>query len=160
MPEITRRDFLAESTSCAAHIAVASAFMPSALRAAWANAPLGPIVAREPFGTLEKVADGIFAMISTPLGGDRTTLSNGGLIVGRSGILAIEGFNLPAGAEWLANKSKELTGRYPTHVALTHYHSDHANGVAGYVREGQKLVVRSTELTRTRSEERRVGKEC
>ena len=148
MTGLSRREFLTTSTSCAAHIALASAAMPAALRAAWANAPLGKVVAREPFGALEKVSDGIWALISTPLTGDRTTLSNGGIIAGRNGVLAIEGFNTPAGATWLAARAKELTGRWPTHVALTHYHSDHANGVAGYERPDGKPVVRSTEITR------------
>jgi glyoxylase-like metal-dependent hydrolase (beta-lactamase superfamily II) len=149
MKRLDRREFLVKSSSCAAHIALASIAMPSAMRAMWANAPLGPVVAREPFGSLEKVADGIWAMISTPLTGDRTTLSNGGIIAGRNGVLAIEGFNMPAGAEWLATRAKELTGRWPTHVALTHYHSDHANGVAGYERPDARPVVHATELTRT-----------
>jgi glyoxylase-like metal-dependent hydrolase (beta-lactamase superfamily II) len=148
MTELTRRDFLARSTSCAAHIALASVTMPHALRAMWANAPLGPIVAREPFGSLESVSDGIWALFSTPLTGDRTTLSNGGIVAGRSGVLAIEGFNMPAGAAWLASRAKELTGRWPTHVALTHYHSDHSNGVAGYERPEARAIVRSTEVTR------------
>lgn len=148
MNEINRRDFLAKSSSCAAHVALAAVAMPPALRAMWANAPLGRVVAREPFGSLEKVAEGIWALISTPLTGDRTTLSNGGIIAGRNGVLAIEGFNMPAGAEWLATRAKELTGRWPTHVALTHYHSDHANGIAGYERADTKITVRSTEVTR------------
>jgi cyclase len=148
MNDLSRREFLGKSSSCAAHIALASIAMPAALRAAWANTPLGNVVAREPFGTLERVSDGIWALISTPLTGDRTTLSNGGIIAGRNGVLAIEGFNTPAGATWLATRAKELTGRWPTHVALTHYHSDHANGVAGYERPDAKLVVRSTEVTR------------
>jgi glyoxylase-like metal-dependent hydrolase (beta-lactamase superfamily II) len=148
MTDLSRRAFLTKSSSCAAHIALASVAMPAALRAAWANAPLGRVVAREAFGSLEKVSDGIWALISTPLTGDRTTLSNGGIIAGRSGVLAIEGFNTPAGATWLATQAHELTGRWPTHVALTHYHSDHANGVAGYERPDAKLVVRSTEVTR------------
>ena len=71
--------------------------MPHAARALWANQPLGEVVAREPFGNLEKIADGVWAMISTPLNGDRTTLSNGGIIAGRNAVLAIEGFNQPAG---------------------------------------------------------------
>ena len=145
---LSRRDFVAASTSCAGHIAVAGAFAPSLLREWWARVPVGPVVAREPFGSLERVAEGVWAMVSTPLGGDRTTLSNGGLIAGRSGVLAIEGFNQPAGAAWLAKKARELTGKWPTHVVLTHYHSDHANGVAGYLSDGQKPSVRSTSLTR------------
>jgi glyoxylase-like metal-dependent hydrolase (beta-lactamase superfamily II) len=154
MTDLNRREFLAKSTSCAAHIALASVAAPPAVRAMWANAPLGKVVAREPFGSLEKISDGVWALISTPLTGDRTTLSNGGIIAGRSGVLAIEGFNTPAGAEWLATRANELTGRWPTHVALTHYHSDHANGVAGYERPGAKPVIRATEATRSQVLER------
>src|SRR4030095_932174 len=152
MSTISRRDFVARSGTCAAHLALAAAVAPEALRAAWARTPLGAVVASEPFGSLEQVADGIWALISTPLGGDRTTLSNGGIIAGRSGVVAIEGFNQPAGAAWLAGKARELTGRWPTHVVVTHYHAAHANGVAGYLSSdstnGTKPAIRATERTR------------
>ena len=147
MSRISRRDFVTRSSSCAAHLALAAAVAPDLLRTAWARAPLGNVVASEPFGSLEQVADGIWALISTPLGGDRTTLSNGGLIAGRSGVLAIEGFNQPSGASWLAAKARDLTGKLPTHVVVTHYHADHANGVAGYLsgETKQAPTVRATE---------------
>jgi glyoxylase-like metal-dependent hydrolase (beta-lactamase superfamily II) len=151
MSRISRRDFVTRSSSCAAHLALAAAVAPDALRAAWARAAIGPVVAREPFGSLELVADGIWALISTPLGGDRTTVSNGGIIAGKSGVIAVEGFNQPAGAAWLAAKARELTGRFPTHVVVTHYHADHANGVAGYLSSesaSAKPTVRATERTR------------
>lgn len=155
MSRISRRDFLVRSSSCAAHIALAAAVAPRALRAAWAYSPVARAIAREPFGSLEQVADGIWALISTPLGGDRTTLSNGGLIAGRNGVLAIEGFNQPAGAQWLATKARELTKRWPTHVIVTHYHADHANGVAGYADRGAngetpaaRPALRATDRTR------------
>ncbi len=121
--------------------------MPLTARMAWARSADGVVVAREPFGALEKVADGVWALVSTPLGGDRTTLSNGGIIAGRSDVLAIEGFNQVQGAEWMARQARQLTGKWPTHVVLTHYHADHANGVAGYESGGQP-VVRATERTR------------
>src|ERR1041384_722058 len=145
---INRREFIAQSGSCAAHLALAASVMPHAARALWANRPIGQVVAREPFGTLEKIADGVWAMISTPLNGDRTTLSNGGIIAGRNAVLAIEGFNQPAGAQWLAGKARELIGKWPTHVALTHYHSDHANGVAGYVSDSDHPIIHATARTR------------
>lgn len=145
---VSRREFLVQSGSCAAHIALAAAWMPAMSRTLWARQPIGPVVAREPFGSLERVADGVWALVSTPLTGDRTTLSNGGIIAGSSAILAIEGFNQPQGAEWLAARARELTGRWPTHVALTHYHSDHANGIAGYLTHGDHPVLRSTARTR------------
>jgi glyoxylase-like metal-dependent hydrolase (beta-lactamase superfamily II) len=143
-----RRDFLWQSTGCAAHLALAASLAPVAARRLWAQTPLGAVVAREPFGRLERIADGIWALISTPLEGDRTTLCNGGIVQGRAGVLAIEGFMQPQGAQWLATKARELTGRWPTHVMLSHYHADHANGVAGY-RAGEPMpVIRCTETTR------------
>jgi len=148
MSAISRRDFLARSGSCAAHLGLAAAAAPPALRALWARQPLGRVVAREPFGALEQIADGIWALVSTPLTGDRTTLSNGGIVAGKTGVLAIEGFYQPVGAEWLARKARELAGRWPTHVVVTHYHADHANGVAGYRTNEARPVVRSTERTR------------
>ena len=144
---IDRREFLARSGSCAAHLMLAASFMTVGERAAWAR-PRGTVVAREPFGTLEKVSDGVWALISTPLTGARTTVSNGGIIAGRNAVLAVEGFQTPAGAQWLAGKAQELTGRWPTHVALTHYHADHANGVAGYLMDDEHPSIRSTERTR------------
>ncbi|MEP6491796.1 MAG: MBL fold metallo-hydrolase [bacterium] len=148
MSQLSRRSFLAQSGSCAAHLALAAAVMPRFARDLWARQPLGSVVAREPFGNLEKVADGVWALVSTPLGGDNTTVSNGGIIAGKNAVLAIEGFNRPEGAVWMAGKARELTGKWPTHVALTHYHSDHANGVAGYVTDTEHPIIRSTEKTR------------
>lgn len=137
-----------QSGSCAAHLALAAPFMPQLARRLWANGT-APVVAREPFGNLEKVADGVWALVSTPFNNDRTTVSNGGIIVGRNAVLAIEGFNQPEGAVWLAGKARELTGRWPTHVVLTHYHADHANGIAGYFTNGGHPALRATDRTKT-----------
>jgi glyoxylase-like metal-dependent hydrolase (beta-lactamase superfamily II) len=144
-----RRDFVATTGSCAAHLALA-ALLPPAVTRGWIR-PYGRVVAREPFGTLEQVAEGIWALISTPLEGDRTTLSNGGLIAGTDGVLAIEGFFTRDGAAWLAERSVELTGRRPTHVALTHYHADHVNGVLGYMADGRRPAVQATADTSDRA---------
>lgn len=150
MPTLrSRRDFLATSGSCATHLACAGLAAPPRLRDWWARTPGGAVVAAEPFGRLERVADGVWALISTPLGGDCTTLSNGGLVASRNAVLAIEGFNQPEGAAWLAARARELTGRWPTHVVLTHYHADHANGVAGYGAARSEIVtLRVTATTR------------
>jgi len=140
---------LHDSGSCAAHLALAAPFMPAIARQLW-NAGRATVVAGEPFGNLEKVADGVWALISTPLTStDRTTVSNGGIIAGRNAVLAIEGFNQPEGAVWLAGKARELTGRWPTHVVLTHYHADHANGIAGYFANDGHPAVHTTDRTKT-----------
>lgn len=148
MTSISRRDFLATSGSCAAHLALAAAVSPRLLRDLWAAEPRGPVVATEPFARLERVGDGIWALVSTPLGGDYTTVSNGGIIAGKHGVLAIEGFQTTRGAAWLAGQARTLTGRWPTHVLVTHYHSDHTNGVTGYVTADQHPVIRATQITR------------
>src|SRR5215467_3264626 len=86
---LSRRTFLQQSSSCAAHLALAAPFMPALAREVWTR-NRATVVAREPFGNLEKVADGVYALISTPFNNDRTTVSNGGIIVGRNAVLAIE----------------------------------------------------------------------
>ena len=145
---LSRREFVAQSSSCAAHLALGAAFASPLTRALWGHNHIGQVVAREPFGSLEKVADGIWALVSTPLSGDRTTTCNGGIVAGRNAVLAIEGFNTPAGAAWMAGKARELTGKWPTHVALTHYHADHTTGVAAYLTAADHPAVRATLSTR------------
>jgi glyoxylase-like metal-dependent hydrolase (beta-lactamase superfamily II) len=90
-------------------------------------------VAQESFGRLEKLGEGLYALISTPLTGDYTTVSNGGIIAGREGVLVVEAFQTAEGAEWLARQARQLTGRWPTHVLVTHHHGDHSRGVEGYL---------------------------
>lgn len=128
----SRRDFLRLSGGCVAHVALMSACASAASRARW-TAPAQPTVVTTPFARLDAIARDTWALVSTPLGGDRTTYSNGGIIAGRTGVVVVEGFYRAAGAAWLAERARELTGRWPTHVVLTHYHTDHAGGLAGYV---------------------------
>ena len=145
---VSRREFLSQTGSCAAHLSLASLLIPRERWASWTRGAAGPIVAQEKFGRLEKVADGVWALISDPLSGDRTTLANGGIIAGRNGVLAVEGFFMPKGATWLAEQARALTGRWPTHVVLTHYHADHVNGLAGYAAGGPAPKILSTSVTR------------
>jgi glyoxylase-like metal-dependent hydrolase (beta-lactamase superfamily II) len=143
-PELPRRRFIGD---CAKHLALMSvAGLPTA-RALFAR-PNGPIRAREPWGRVESVGERLWAMISTPLDGDRTTLCNGGIIAGRNAVVAVEGFGTPAGAKWLAEQARTLAGRWPTHVVLTHYHGDHTAGIAGYRAAGANPALRSTAATR------------
>ncbi len=146
-----RRGFLRTAGSCAAHLALGAAALPAAARAAWAAALRAPqgraVVAQEPWGRLVAVADGCWALISDPLSGDRTTLSNGGIVAGRSGVLVVEAFNTDQGARWMAAQARALTGRAPTHVVVTHYHADHAAGVRG-VFDTADVVLLATNETR------------
>ncbi len=135
--QITRRGFLGLSSACTAHLALmASPFRLSA-QALWNKRTQGPVVAQEAFGRIESVGEGLWAFISTPLGGDYTTVSNGGIIAGRNGVLVVEAFQTPEGARWISQQARALTGRWPTHVLVTHYHDDHTRGVEGFNPEGQ-----------------------
>jgi glyoxylase-like metal-dependent hydrolase (beta-lactamase superfamily II) len=128
----TRRDFLKIGSACATHLALMAQPFPLAARELWSRQSRGRVVAREAFARLEEVGDGLWALISTPLGGDYTTVANGGILAGRTGVLAVEAFQTPQGAQWMAERARELTGRWPTHVLVTHYHSDHSRGMEGY----------------------------
>ena len=130
--EPTRRDFLRIGSACAAHLALMARPFSLAAREIWSRQARGPVVARESFARLEEVGEGLWALISTPLGGDYTTVANGGILAGRTGVLVVEAFQTPQGARWMAERARELTGRWPTHVLVTHYHSDHSRGVEGY----------------------------
>src|SRR5256885_7418701 len=113
----TRRASLVQSSSAALALTAA----PSLIRA---FTPRSRVVAQSSFAVVEQIVDGVWAVISTPNSGTpdaRTTLCNGGIIAGRDAVLAIEGFFTPAGSTWVANQCKALTGRWPTHVALTHF---------------------------------------
>lgn len=96
------------------------------------------MAAAEPWGTLESLGGDVWAMLSTPLA-DRTTLCNGGLIAGRDGVLMVEAFGTDAGARWMRDRARAVTGREPTQVLLTHYHGDHTAGVPGAREAGAEL---------------------
>lgn len=150
----TRRGFLGATLGCAAHVGLALAGGAAVTRRAFgATSSRSTIVAQEPWGRLERIADGVWALVSTPVPGSRDprvrlTLSNGGIIAGRDAVLAVEGLFTPEGAAWLSDAALELTGRRPTHVVLTHYHADHANGTAGYRHGAEPLEVWATPETR------------
>ncbi|HKJ02524.1 MAG TPA: MBL fold metallo-hydrolase [Longimicrobiales bacterium] len=151
----SRRDFLKHSSSCAAHIGLMAAASPLWARTLWAAQERFPVVAREPWGRLERVADGIWALVSTPLQ-DRTTLCNGGIVAGRVGVLVVEAFGSDAGARWMAEQALALTGRSATHVVVTHYHGDHTGGLRGaFAAADVKLL--ATAVTRDQTRDRNEG---
>jgi len=143
----SRRSLLTGAASCGGHLLASLKDASAAERVGFARAQKGRVVAEEEFGRLEELADGVWALVSTPLQG-RTTLSNGGIVAGSEGVLVIEGFASVEGAQWMAAQARLLAGRGPTHVVLTHYHGDHSAGLAGYRNDGDLPVVFHTETTR------------
>jgi glyoxylase-like metal-dependent hydrolase (beta-lactamase superfamily II) len=149
---LTRREFIGRTSSCAGHIGLMAAASPALLRMGWLAQESFPVVASEPWGRIERVAEGIWALVSTPLE-DRTTLCNGGIIAGRNGVAVIESFSTIRGAQWMMDQARRLTGRSATHLILTHYHADHTGGLAGSV-SAANVDVLATERTRDLIRER------
>jgi glyoxylase-like metal-dependent hydrolase (beta-lactamase superfamily II) len=136
---------------CGAYLFAALGLSPA--RRAFAAPAAADPVAVASFARLERIADGVWAVVSTPYSPagerERTTLSNGGIVAGRDAVLVIEGFNTPDGAAWLAEQALRLTGRRPTHVVVTHYHLDHVGGLAGYAQGAHAPDIVATERTRS-----------
>jgi glyoxylase-like metal-dependent hydrolase (beta-lactamase superfamily II) len=153
-PSCSRRDFFGRVSSCAAHVALMAVGAPLWARRAWSTQTRFPVVASEPWGRIEHVAEGVWAMVSTPLE-DRTTLCNGGIVAGRAGVVLIESFATGSGARWMAEQASRLTGRSPTHVVLTHYHSDHTGGLAAV--GGGDVSTLVTPVTRDQTGDRNPG---
>ena len=124
---------------------IMAAVSPLCTRALWTRQERFPVVASEPWGRLEEISEGIWALVSNPLE-DRTTLCNGGIVAGRAGVVVIESFASDQGARWMAQQAMRLTGRPPTHVVLTHHHGDHTGGLRGAA-ESADVVILATGLT-------------
>lgn len=138
-----RRDFVASLGACAAHLAAVGAAGGLAARRLFAARPRAPVVAQEAWGRLERLGDGVWALVSTPLVDApqaSLTVANGGIVAGRDGVALIEGLVSPAGARWLAARARDLTGRAPEHVILTHYHGDHSNGLSALSEDGDAVL--------------------
>ncbi len=150
--QMTRRMFVGSVGGCAAHVLWMSAGGGAASRL-WAAQSLGRVVQTEPWGRLEEVGPGMWALVSTPLAGPRgsdawRTVCNGGIIAGRDEVLLVEAVATPEGAAWLADAAERLTGRPPTLAVVTHFHGDHTGGIAAYVSRSPSVPVRSTPTTR------------
>jgi glyoxylase-like metal-dependent hydrolase (beta-lactamase superfamily II) len=149
----SRRGFLGTAMTCSAYVAFALAGAGPAVQRAFAGVALGEEIQTEPHARVEKIAEGVWAVVSTPFANgvenpETTTFSNGGIIAGRDGVLAIEGFATATGAAWQSDLALALTGRRPTHVVITHHHFDHSTGLVGYQRGNEGPEIISTMETR------------
>ena len=146
---------LAAAAGCASYLAAVGRFLPRGALERWggtgagggtmSGAGAGPgsragsggrVVAQEPWARIEEVGPGMYAIISTPLGGDYTTVCNGGIVGGSAETLVVEAFMSEPGAAWVAGKARELTGRWPGQVVVSHHHADHSAGSAGFAGTG------------------------
>ncbi|MDX1647594.1 MAG: MBL fold metallo-hydrolase [Longimicrobiales bacterium] len=142
---LSRRVFLRRWATGTLQVGALAAWAPWWSREILSAQERFPVVASEPWGKIERIAEGVWALTSTPLR-DRTTLCNGGIVEGRNGVVLIEAFGSDEGFEWMAGQARRLTGRGPTHVVVTHYHADHTAGLGAAGRSGAEIL--ATPVTR------------
>ena len=150
---MNRRSFLSQSATCGAHVLTLACFAPNLLKNAFAAQDTDKVVVEEKWGRLEKVHEGVWALVSTPFETrDFTTVCNGGIIKGDKGVVVVESFNQKQGAVWMAEQAKRLAGSYPTDIVSTHYHGDHTGGHLGFYQDDRNPRLWLTESTKTAAE--------
>lgn len=143
----SRRDVLKTGVfGCGAYLSFVLGGLSLSARRSFAATPGGETVIEKPFARIEKLADGVWAVLSTPAGGTQT-YSNGGIIAGKDAVLVIEGFMTPEGSKFVAEAAQSLTGRAPSHVIVTHFHGDHTAGLGGYLGRADAPKLIATEET-------------
>jgi len=148
-----RRKFLERCFGTSCGFAATLLMAPLAARQAYGQQAMGDVVGKQAFGRIEKIGDGVWALVSTPFTangntGDLSTHSNGGLIVGKDKILAIDSYRTRAGCKFMADACRFLTGRLPTHIVHTHFHFDHLGGTRGFLQQADSPEIIMTQTTR------------
>lgn len=146
----SRRSFLGGAAALGAGLAVAGSMTMPRRAAAGVRAIGQPIEMDTKFATVVPInswlGGGVWAIVSK--WGPTFTLCNGGIIAGKDAVVLIDGYNTLGGAQWAAEMAKKLTGRDVTHVIVTHYHSDHTDGLSGYLALREPPLIVSTQATR------------
>ena len=136
----SRRNFLSYTSCFGAFYAVAK-LIPLPLLAASleqdSRVAQAPLVDKG-FASVRKVGNGLYATISDTSKGYQT-ICNGGFLVGRDGVLLLEGYGSPAGASFQMDALRQVS-QIPVRAALdTHYHFDHSMGNSYYGANGVQL---------------------
>lgn len=130
---VSRRAFVAGTSSFAAFYSMAKLFPLPALAAEWqADSRLSQtLVVDKGFASVRKVGNGLYATISDTSKGIQT-MCNGGFLAGKDSALLIEGFVGPAGAAFQMDAFRSVS-QVPVKAAFnTHYHFDHSTGNSFY----------------------------
>ena len=106
---------------------------------------------------LIQVGEGAYAAIAKA--GDRASVGNAGFVVGTDGVLVVDAFMTPEGAEELLASIRALTKAPIRWVVNTHYHLDHVGGDAVFARQGAVLLAHENVRAWVRTENLKWRKE-
>ena len=144
----SRRSFI-QSSVCGAHMLALAQFNPHLTRRIFQQDEDKNIVVKENCGYIQKLSEGVWALVSTPFDNkDFTTVCNSGIIAGKDRVVVVEAFMQPKGAQWMSEQAFKLTGKRPTDIICTHFHGDHTAGHAGFEHEKQNPNIWLTPFTR------------
>ena len=122
--------------------------------------PAGTAELKEAGVTLEKVDNGVYALISStdfPAKDANTGICNAGIVIGSEGVLVIDPFHNQRLGNLVLKTVKELTDKPIRYVLNTHYHFDHTGGNAAIAAQGIPLIgrgpIRDFMLTRNKSKD-------
>jgi cyclase len=105
------------------------------------------IVARDAGATMERLADGVYAIIhddailSFPDGATDWPHSNVGVLVGETGVLVIDSDFYPSRAAADIALIRRVTARPVRYLLNTHWHGDHTHGNAVYADSFPDLII-------------------
>lgn len=138
---VSRRQFLTDAGRLSALYAMAGAlpFPAVALGKMLSHPRIDQTpIADAGFASVRKIGDGLYATISDVSKG-RSTICNGGFLVGRDAALLVEGFATPDGAAFQMDTLRKISAAPAAGALDTHYHYDHTLGNAYYAGNGIQL---------------------
>jgi glyoxylase-like metal-dependent hydrolase (beta-lactamase superfamily II) len=103
--------------------------------------------ARDDGARIERVADGIYAIIHENAT-DEWPHGNTGVIVGDDGVLVVDAAYLPSRAKADIALIRSVTNRPVRYLVMTHWHFDHNNGTVAYRDAFPGLLIVSERQTR------------
>jgi glyoxylase-like metal-dependent hydrolase (beta-lactamase superfamily II) len=94
-------------------------------------APSAAAQARDDGARIERVADGVYAIIHENAS-DEWPHGNTGVIVGEDGVFVVDAAYLPSRARGDIALIRSVTDKPVRYLAITHWHFDHNNGTVAY----------------------------
>src|SRR6202790_5698712 len=138
----SRRDFFTRAFG--GILAGASVIEAAFLRATWTRAQ-APGASTNLFA-IEKVADGVYAALARP---QVLTNCNAAIFVNSQDVLVVDAHSKPSAASALiAQIRKEVTTKPVRYLVNTHFHWDHTQGNATYMKSGAKVDIIASDTTK------------